>query len=674
MTTTDSFTIPSGSASVIGDGNVTVGGYVTGDISVDVRKSGDMFLFGTGSGYRDLIVRDEIDPGHLVWLKDRFAEPDKFTEIVNSLHNDKVVFLHGRPRSGRWTAGVGALGAVSGDETPTINVIEFDEETQLDLRRVTPKAHILLDLTKTDNDVLNNAEKQIRSFLGTVAAAEAYLVVLLPEPPPSGLQALYQGRTKLITEPTAENVLRAHLRTTVVPAQVVSEPQIVEALASARPADAAWLAELIVREHQLADEGTPFSIVAKRAVLAYGNWTTELITAYDNVEDWNRRSLLLTVALLGGCSTEIQYWAERELLTIAGYTPPTGRLLEGRGFAGRLTDLEHVCFADDRAGFDRLDYDRSVLRHVWRGYPELRDKLVDWVTKLGLGQRPRLDGDATAGMVNRFFDLCASQNAVKSITEVAENWVGSGKAVHARMAADLITAATLDDRTATVVHRQLNRWASKSDLSLTLVELVLAVCRSEFGRKHTDKALTRLGNLVLHHERQVNDQVVAAALDLVRNNGAFPQVLTKLDEWLRSGKQRQRAVAVRILRELLSTDADEFISVHRQALARVWQALLAVEDHALVHEAIVSWLDLAVGSNQRVFLLGVLAEAAATSDTPVVRIGAVRMAADQWLGFVPRYWQEHDHADLRLVVHQALAEKLLARNPFTAQPIRHEGA
>jgi hypothetical protein len=588
------------------------------------------------------------------------------------LHKDKVVFLYGRPRSGRWTAGVSALEVVSGDATPTVNVIEFDEETQLDLRRVAPEAHVLLDLTKTDNDVLDNAENQIRSFLGTAATAEAHLVVLLPEPPPPGLQALYQGRTKLITEPTAKNVLHAHLRKTAVPAEVMSEPKVTEALASARPADAAWLAELIVREHHFAREGTAIGVVAEKAVLAYRNWSTELITVYDKEEDWNRRSLLLTVALLGGCSTETQYWAERELLTITGYPPPSGNLLEGRGFAGRLTELTGVRFADDRAWFDRLDYDRSVLRHVWRGYPELRDRLVEWVTKLGLGQRPRLDNDATAGMVNRFFDLCASQDAVKSITEVAEKWVGSGKAVHARMAVDLVTAGALDDRSATVVHRQLNRWASKSDLSPALVDLVLAVCRSEFGRKHTDKALTRLGNLALHHDRQVNDQVVTAVLHLVRSNGAFPQVLTKLDEWLRSSKQRQRAVAVRILRELLSIVTGKFIEVHRQALVRVWRALLALEDHALVHEAIGSWLDLAAGSDQQALLPGVLGEAAAASDAPVARIGAVRMAADQWLGFVPRYWEDHDQTDPRLVVHQALAEELLARHPFTAQPIRNE--
>ncbi|WP_410666187.1 hypothetical protein [Amycolatopsis sp. lyj-84] len=670
--TTDSFTAPTDSTSVTGDGNLTVRGDVTGDVSIGVQKGDMIQVFGTGSGYRDLIVRDEIDPGHLRWLEDRFAEPHDFTGIVNSLRDNKIVFLYGRPHSGRWTAGVLALKTVSSAETPTINVIEFDEETQLDLRRVAQSAHILLDLTKTDNDVLDNAESQLKSFLGTVAAAEAHLVVLLPEPPPPGLQSLYQGRIKQLIAPAAGDVLHAHLQETSVPGEIVSDPQITEALTSARPADAAWLADLIAREYHLAGEGAAIGTVAEKAVLAYGNWTAELITVVDREEDWNRRSLMLTVALLGGCSTETQYWAERELLTTAGYTPPTGKLLEGRGFAGRLTELKGVSFADDRARFDRLGYDRSVLRHVWRGYPELRDRLVKWVTELGLGQQPRLDDNARAGMVSRFLDLCASQDATKFITKVAEKWAGSGKTVPARMAADLLTAGALDDRSAPVVHRQLNEWARKSDLAPALVDLVLTVCQSEFGGKHTDKALTRLGNLALHTERQVNDKVVAAVLALVRDNGAFPQVLAKLDEWLRSGKERQRAVAVRILRELLSVDAGEFIGVHRQALVRVWQVLLAVEDHALVHEAIGSWLDLATGSDQRVFLLGVLGEAATAFDASVARIGTVRMAADRWLGFVPRYWDDHDSTDPRLVVHQALAEALLPGHPFTAQPLRNE--
>ncbi|WP_216216937.1 hypothetical protein [Amycolatopsis aidingensis] len=670
MTTTDSFKAPTSSTSVTGDGNVTVGGYVTGGISVDVRKSGDTVqVFGTGSGYRDLIVRDEIDPGHLLWLKDRFAEPHEFTEIVKSLHDDKVVFLHGRPRSGRWTTGVWALRAVSGGETPTINVIEFDEDTQLDLRRVAQNARILLDLTKTDSEVLDKGESQLKSFLGTVTGAEAHLVVLLPEPPPPALQALYQGRTKQLIEPAAGHVLRAHLRKTAVPAKIADEPPIIEALASARPADAAWLADLIVREHHLAGEGAAIGTVAEKAVLAYGNWTAELITVFDKEEDRNRRSLLLTVALLSGCSTETQYWAERELLTIAGYPPPPGKLLEGRGFAGRLTELKGVSFTDDRARFDRFYYDRSVLRHVWHGYHERREELVDWVIALGLGQRPRLDDAARAGLVSRFLDLCASQDAAKFITKVAEKWAVSGKAVPARMAVDLVTAAALDDRSAPVVHRQLNEWARKPDLTAALVNLVLSVCQSKFGRKHTDKALTRLGNLALHNDRWVNDEVVTAVLALVRDNGALPQALTKLDEWLRSGKERQWAVSVRILCELLSADAGEFIGVHRQPLVRIWRAQLALGDDALVHEAIGSWLDLATGSDQQAFLLGVLGEAAATSDTPLAQIGAVRMAADRWLGFVPRYWEDHDRIDPRLAVHQALAEELLTRHPFTPQPI-----
>ncbi|MET8850707.1 hypothetical protein [Amycolatopsis sp. NPDC004625] len=667
MTTTDS-------TSVTGDGNVTVGGHVAGGISVDLRKGDTVQVFGDRAGYRDLIVRDEIDPGHLLWLESRFAEPDTFPKIVESLRRNKVVFLHGRPRSGRWATGVRALHAVSGAEKPTINVIDFDEDTQLELRRVVPGAYVLLDLTETGSEVLDNAEGRVRSFLGTIADAKAHLVVLLPEAPPAGLQALYEGRTELVTEPDAHDVLRAHLEKTEVPVEVLTDRQITETLGSARPADAARLADLLVREHRLAGEGAPIHTVISQAILAYGNWTAELITSYDKNDDWNRRSLLLTVALLGGCPTETQYWAERELLTIADYPPPNGKLLEGRGFTGRLTELKGVSLTGDRARFDRLDYDRSVLRHVWRGYPELRDGLVTWVTNLGLGQQPRLDDDATAGMVNRFLDLCASQGAVKPITQVAEKWASSGKAAHGRAAADLLTAGALDNRISSSVHHQLNRWAGKPDLSPALVHLVLAVCRSEFGRRYTDKALTRLGNLAVHNDRRVSDQVVAAVLALVRDNGAFPQLLTKLDEWLRSGKQRQRAVAVRVLRDLLSADAGEFIGVHRQALVRIWQALLDLEDHALVHEAIGSWLDLTTGSNQRAFLIGVLGEATAASDAPITRIGTVRMAADRWLGFVPRYWEDHDHTDLRLATHQALAEELLTKHPFAPQPRRDEAS
>lgn len=668
--------------SVTGDGNLTIGGDVDGDIVVTLAEKQEVVqIYGDGNGYRDLIVRDEIDPSHVAWLKERFAEPDEFPGIVSSLLEHKILFLRGQARTGRWTVGVCALAKASGIETPTINVIDVDEGTQLALRRIAPDAHVLLDLTTAAGDALDAVETQLKHFLGTIADAKAHLVVLLPEPPPPGLQAFYQNRIKPITAPTAENVLRKHLTAAGLNAEdVLDDSAITTALVAARPSDAARLADLLAQEYRLADktEGDAIKTVISKAVRAYGNWSADLISTYDKVEDPSHRSLLLTVALLNNSTTETQYWAERVLLKIAGYPVVTGNLLEGRGFAGRLTELDGVSFGDDRAWFNRLEYDRSVLQHVWSGYPELRRKLVDWVIELGLSQQTRLSGEAASRMVDRFMDLCAAQGVVKYISQVAKHWAESGKAAPARLAVRLLTAGAMDERSAAVVHRQLNVWAGKADLDPALVDLVLAVCGSEFGRKYTDKALTRLGNLADHRERAVSDKVVAAVVAIVQDNRAFPQVLTKLDEWLRGTKERQKAVAVRILRELFSPGADaleprELTTIdwhsHQEALVRVWRAVLLVEDRALVRAAIGNWLDMATNQDRRDPLLDVLVEAAAAAaDAQIDRIGALRWAAEDWLGVVPRYWPTSDDTDERSAVHHALVLKIQACHPFQVTP------
>ncbi|WP_409464818.1 hypothetical protein [Amycolatopsis sp. GA6-003] len=680
MTTATDPAVPEEAIAIDGDGNVAVSGDVDGDILVNVEKQGDQF-FGDVRGFRDIIIRDEIDPGYISWILERFAEPPEFGDIVEALREPAAVFVHGPAHSGRWTTGVCALARWRDTGDQTINVIDFDDGTQLQLRRVTQKARVLLDLTKAGSEVLERVKEQLQAFLGTITKAKARLVVLLPEVPPPGLRPLCQGRLISITEPALEDVLRAHLLKTDVPANdVVAEGSWSSALSSAHPEDVARMAGLIADEYKLANGVGPLGIIVGNAIRAYGNWSAELVATYDKVNDPEQRSLLLTVALLGGGTTETQYWAERKIRELADYPVSSGRLLEGRGFTGRLTELDGICFTDDRARFGRLNYDRSILQHVWRGYPELRSKLVDWVIALGFSQQIKVDGAAAQSMVDRFFDLCAGQNVVKFASQAAKRWAESGKATPAQLAVRLLTEGALDDRSAALVHRQLNTWARKPDLSNELVELVLAVCRSDFARRYTDKALTRLGNLADHQNREVSDEVVETVLTIVRDNDAFPQALAKIDEWLRGSKVRQRAVAVRILLTLMSADAG-VVDVgeltrrdHHPALVRVWRALLSQDDLALMHHAITAWFDLATPPGWTDPLLDALVEAAGEeTGGRIDRIGAVRRAADGWLGVSPRYWPGQDHTNPRFAVYQATADKMPPLLPIAQPSAETEG-
>lgn len=650
---------------VNGDGNVSVGGDVDGDIINNVTKHGDSFqLFGDARGFHDIVIRDEIAPSHLAWLLARFAEPDEFGEIVRCLSHNKVLFLSGPAHSGRWTTAVCALAKASGAANPTINVIDFDEETQLKHRRVAEKANVLLDLTFADDSGLPaNCEEQVRTFVSTVENAEGHLVVLLPAVRPEVLQPLYQDRLRTMTAPAAAAVLRAHLEKTEVPEdEVAKRDQIGKALESAHPADGERMAKLVVDEYRLAGEGVSIAEVVDKAIRAYENWSAELIATYDRQNDPDHRGLALSLGLLNGGTTEVLYRAEQELRVVTGYPVATGQLLEGRGFVGRLAALSGVSFTDDRARFDRLGYDLSVLQHAWRGYPELRRKLVDWVIKLGCSPLIKQDSSLAAGMTDRFFDLCVSQGAVRYVCQAAKRWAASGKSVPTQLAVRLLTVGASDERSAKQIHRQLYAWAGNEKLSPELVNLVLAVCRSEFSRRYTDKALTRLGRLADHPDQAVSDKVVATVLAIVREKDALPQVLAKIEEWLRSDKRRQRAVAVQVL--LALTSSAESAAADPQALVQIWAALLAQDDRVLTQGALRSWLELALAPEQRDLLISILVRAVATAEqNRLDRIGAVSRAADGWVGFV-RYWQDENHPDARVEVRQALEESLRQLDPF----------
>ena len=145
---------------VMGSDNVSVHGDVHGDVNMSPTH-----FYGTGSGYRDIIVRDEIAPGHVAWLASRFAQPGGYADALAKLRDEEgTVFLTGQPGS--------------------------DEETQLDVRRIPPGAHVLLDLTGTDDAGLRAVEDQLKNFLGTVAAAHGRLAVLMSGREGAGLLRL----------------------------------------------------------------------------------------------------------------------------------------------------------------------------------------------------------------------------------------------------------------------------------------------------------------------------------------------------------------------------------------------------------------------------------------------------------------------------------------------------
>lgn len=649
---------------------ISVGGDVQGDIN---QTWGDLLQFyGTGSGYRDIIVRDEIASEHVVRLVNRFAKTEKYATALGKLSDhERTVFLAGQPGSGRWATAVCLLAEVSGEERPTIRVIEPDEDTQLDLRRVQSGAHVLLDLTGTDDKTLRTIEPQIKKFVNTVAEAGGRLVVLMSGQESGDLYTDYDDRIVQLIPPVATDVASKHLDADGLRGKdVVVKAEVGALLAHASPRDAARFARLVRQEYS---EVGDLDEAVKHAVTAYDDWSQDLVREYDNSgeNDVEHRSLLLTVALLNDTNIEAMHQAEQRLFRLAGYQQKKENLLAGKGFAGRLSALPDTTYRAGRAWFNRRAYDGSVLRHVWSGYPELRDELVTWVTEVG--EKVTLSNTEAKGMVDRFAAFCSSEGVGRPITEVARKWAESGNPLQKKMAVRLLTVGALDDGlVGPVVHRHLNDWARKSDLPRPLADVIRDVCVSQFGRVHTDKALTRLGNLADRNDAKVSSDVVTAVRTLVRDNDVLPQTLAKLAEWLAGDKVRRKVVAVQIFTALTKPGADvldlDMLEQRdmRAPLVRVWRGVLNVDDIAVVEPTVGAWLAAAVAQpHYWAPMLDIFAEA---TTTDVARSGTLMMCASRWLGVSARYWSS-PNSDPRVDIFNDLLARIHGAGTTSAQPV-----
>lgn len=660
---------------VVGTGNISINGDVR-DINQTWTK---VQLYGDASGYHDIVVRDEIDPGYVTWLRERFVEPGNYLIARQRLlDEERTVFIKGEPGCGLWTAAVCLLAERSESDRPTIKVIDVDVSTRLDLRRVPQGALVLLDLAGADRETLEKIEPQLKNFKGTVAGAGGRLVVLMSGLESPDIRASYSGRIVSLLRPSASAVASKHLEADGLPgAHIVEVPQVKPLLKLAAVADAARLADLVRQEYPSDGTEDERREAIARAVDAYDDWSSALVTEYDGTadEDIETRSLLLAVALLNHGGIEPLYQAELILHRLAGYTKKNDNLLAGQGFAGRLKKLPSTDYHSGRAWFTRRAYDASVLRHVWNGYPELREKLVDWVVEVG--QSVVLSEVEARDMVDRFAEFCASQDIARTIGDVAKKWALSGKAHGPGLAARLLTVTALDGRVSAVVHRQLYGWARQKDLPKPQADVVQAVCMSEFGRVHTDKALTRLGNLANHNDKKISGSTVDAVRRIAKDNGAFAAALGKLTEWLADDKDRRKVIATQILTELtdpgagMLTPADlEPQSEVRALLVRAWGSVLGIPDTAVAEPAVAAWLSTAVARREQCDpMVDVIVDAAKVNNTSNSTVGNLITCLYRWHGPTKRHWPTQEGDTREAAVYDEVMARITGAETPTPLPI-----
>jgi hypothetical protein len=576
------------------------------------------------------VLHDRVDVNHVRWLRERFASPPGYTEVVTSLHLRRTALLHCSAGGGR-TTGICALADVGGVLDRPVEVVEVDHGTDLRLRAVEPGALLLVDLRTAPERDLRRAEEWFADGVAEVLERGARLVVLLSGRESRAFLAAHGELCVDVGTPGPEHVLMAHLSadglTGHLP-RVLGSPAVRAALHGAAPRDVARFARTVLRVGVDRSGPADPDDQLDHVLSTHRRWSDLLVREFDGCStDDHRRALLLSLALFDGGRSYAVHRAEELLLAITGSVDPSPNPLLGRAFADRVAEIDGVAVDGERARFARRDYAASVLHHVWSRFPQLRDPLVEWIATVALDERAALDRAEQAGLAVRFLDLCAAGGSARPVLDVAARWVRTDPS----LAAGLLDAAAVDDRIGGDVRRGLLAWARQPDLDGRLADAVARVCGGDLGRVHPELALVRLGHLSEHDDPRVTRHVVTAAGEIARDPAALPLVLSKAVGWLRDGSERQWLVGAHVLSALTGAGgpAEHLPGRLRLVVISGWNALLSGPDRLLVTAAVRERLVQAIDLVARARVLEALVSAA-LGDVDLLDL--LGMTADRWRG------------------------------------------
>ncbi|GHH54825.1 hypothetical protein [Lentzea cavernae] len=318
-----------------------------------------------------------------------------------------------------------------------------------------------------------------------------------------------------------------------------------------------------------------------------------------------------------------------------------------RGFVSRLRKVAHATSTSNRTWLTRRDYDTSVLNHVWRGFPQLRGHMSDWIIQVAFDDQAHLELQTRREIAARLLALCTDTRDAKPLLAAVEKWVFSNLA----LATGLLDEAAVDENTTVQVRRRMYSWAKNPELPVPLARAVVEACAATFGAQHTQMALTRLGHLTGHLRPDVVRRVEAALLALAGEHGKADVVLARMTEWLRTGVGQQWAAAAIVVREM-TLPGNGFRLGEDSGIA-AWRAILRSSNHSGVAHGLKDWFSAAsgMGPEARASAFNLVLDAAGND---IGALNLLSMSVDWW---------KREQPEGRDEVHDELRGRIDAQHP-----------
>lgn len=482
------------------------------------------------------VRRHVLDWEYVHAESERAVLPPNLDDATACLTARRLVVVTAGPHEGSETACLCLARGLADqlDVKPTVERIpaESDESVTAWLaRNWTSSGMVLIDLLDATARQVDAAVDDLGAVPEVLAGTDSYLVLVVAREQHDRFVNRYPNRVVALCRPDAFKVFGRHLGSGV-PADLTtairSDEWFNDQLRVAWPPRAAHLATMVT---ECVDNGTTeLGTIRQWVEAALSDWSTQLRDDLEsNPQPWPR-TLLFAAAALEGAEPDTVVRAARSMIGCAGYSDlDEPHPLVAPSVISRIGQAPGVAADINQVGFDRPEFGRSVLPHVWVEYPPLRGPMRRWLAAMP-AELP-MSRAVLERLADRVAELATVRGASIALS-LAKAWAVSDERsqVCRSVAVRLLTATGTDSQIGRQVRDQLWQWAhSSTDRGLQLV--LVEVCGGQYGQVFPRNALTRLKHLARSSDPEVRQATVAAVARIGTSIGLH-RFLSYLSDWM----------------------------------------------------------------------------------------------------------------------------------------------
>ncbi|WP_290055817.1 hypothetical protein [Amycolatopsis solani] len=546
---------------------------------------------GTGDQYNHFVLEMRrrrpaqfVASDHIQWLAERFVWPEPLT--AGALRESHTLVLTGPEGSGRRSAALMCLTEKAVLDAGRLRELpdrSEEDELALDPADIRPGERLLLDLTQTDDRHVEELRRELEGFRAAVDDQDARLVVVIRRGQRNLLPDSLLATVTPIERPPGHKVFEAYLAaegfrlTEPVPALESLDPF----LAASPMHEVVELASLTAAAARRSGRSGSVVEWAREAVAAHSERDEQASALFRDNQDPGLRALLVVAAFLPGATLDAMVEAEGAFSRLVDLPREEKHVLDGAYLAERMAKVRLHTDGRKAVEFKDLALDKAVRTHFWTYFPELRDKMSEWVA--AVTSLPGVAAPAAAALADHYADQVLATGPVSPLQDLARRWSANGD--QKALALQVLDAGLQHTTYSPEFRKFVYHRARTPNTEAGFAEVLIEACTETIAPERPTQAMVRLHYFTGHHEPSVRALARQRLLTLVRDRGFERWFLHRLATV--SARPTDSAL-------LLALDIPARLAAERSAktnLRVLWHRLLEEGISTLPEASVQRWLD-----------------------------------------------------------------------------------